>query len=164
MQIGDELTVAVQTALAASGVPAANQTAAGVTDTSEQPHTHGSKPKLQQKQQTQLQSNCLKKAGVGDAQESAAASSAILDNVGKPEKAAEPLHPSLARAVRPFHPSGDDLGDAFAAELEDAEDAGTRRKKKKALTSTDTDLQPGNLGSLALSKRTNKSKHKVVSF
>ena len=167
LQIGDELTSAVQTALAASGFPAVSHTTAGVTDSSEQRHINRTKSTLHQKQQTQVHTDSLTKASADDAHETtaaAAAAGAVLKQVGQPERAVKVQKPVSMKAVKPFHPSGDDLGDEFDVEPEAAEDAGTKMKKKKAFSSTESDLHPGNLGNSVTSKKARKSKHKVVSF
>lgn len=53
-------------------------------------------------------------------------------------------------------PSGDDLGDEFAVEVDSMDNVGKPQTKKKTVTSSDS--------AVAASTKGKKSKHKVVSF
>ena len=151
LRLGTELTRAVQSALAAAGTPAASQP--GDALKAKPGSSKNKKPKSDEKQSNEHDSKPANQPGVGDSSHVSADGTSIgvkdvqtpLANCAKPTASKHKL------------PSGDDLGDEFPVEIEDAEDVGKKKKKRAVVNS-----------SLACTAATpakrNKSKHKLVSF
>ena len=162
LQIGVELTSAVQTALTASGIPAASisQTAAPTSSTTGQPQHHSAKAKSHQ-QQAAAQTSKASKAGKAHHTQAVVEAAQSAD-ASKLENPAAVQESKPGKAVKPAMPSGDDLGDQFAVEIEAEENAGRRKQKKK--TTRDTGSHPNDATGPGTHTTAKKSKHKVVSF
>ena len=157
----------MQSALATAGVPAASQPGDATAAKAEKLFKNKKKARSNQTQNSQLDGKAVNKATADDgSQEAAEGTSTEVNEFLTSMAASEAVEasalrqsPSLkAKAGKRSLPSGDDLGDEFPIEIEDAEDVGTKRKKKKATSNPGTDF---NAASPAKGK---KSKHKVVSF
>lgn len=160
----------MQSALATAGVPAANQLGDATAAKAENLFKNKKKARSDQTQNSHLDGKAVNKATADDGSQEAAegtstevnefftsmAASSASEAV---EASALRQSPSLkAKAGKRSLPSGDDLGDEFPIEIEDAEDVGTKRKKKKATSNPGTDFNA------ASPAKVKKSKHKVVSF
>ena len=78
------------------------------------------------------------------------------------DKGSPAVTQAVAQPQKPKLPSGDDLGDAFAIEIEAAEDEGVKKKKKKAVVSSATETDDADQSDKP--SKSKKSKHKVVEF
>ncbi len=165
MQVGAQLTAAVQKALTASGITASSETGSKASD-SQPPKVPGKKDKSAKKQKHQLDQDAVleaqpnSKAGIVDksatdqsvsAEASMHASLEKASAAGQPQKMAKKTH----------MPSGDDLGDEFAIEIDAAENEGAKKKKKPVEDSVTESVVADGTGKAAKLK---KSKQKVVKF
>lgn len=165
MQIGAQLTTAVQKALTASGITASTDTASKATD-SLVPKLSGKKDKAVKKQKHQLHEDTVleahpnSKAGIVDKSATDQSVSAEASMDASLEKASAADQPQT-KSKKTHVPSGDDLGDEFAIEIDAAEDEGAKKKKKPVGDSVPESVVADGTGKEAKLK---KSKQKVVKF
>ena len=164
MQIGAELSTAVQSALAASGIT--TTTAGKAQRSSQQPESTSKRQKSAKKQTQQQAEDALPTANpastVEDNEQSTPAVTANDKNSQAGTRKLPGVSQSRAKSSRDHKASGDDLGDEFAIEIDAAEDEGTRKKTKKILSGSATDIDTAKGGDQAATSK--KSKHKVVQF
>ncbi len=163
MQIGAQLTTAVQKALTASGITASTETVSKATD-SQLPQAPGKKDKSAKKQKHQLDQDTVvktqpnSKAGEVDkntAEQSVSAKASVQASPAKAPAAGKPQ----GKSTKTHLPSGDDLGDEFAIEIDAAEDEGAKKRPVEDSV-TETVVADGT-GKAAKPK---KRKPKVVKF
>ncbi|KAA6416581.1 MAG: prolyl-tRNA synthetase [Trebouxia sp. A1-2] len=165
-QIGAQLTTAVQKALTASGIIASTETVSKATD-SQLPQPSGKKNMSAKKQKHQLDRDA-----VGKAQPNSKAEEVDKNTVEQSVRAEASVQASPAKAPaagapqrkssKTHLPSGDDLGDEFAIEIDAAEDEGAKKKKKRPLEASVTETVVADGNSKAAQPK--KSKAKVVKF
>ena len=166
MQIGAQLTTAVQKALTASGITASPDTVSKATEL-QPPKASGKKDKSakQQKhemdQDAQLEAQPDSNAGEVDksaAEQSVSAEASMQASSAKALAAGKPQ----GKSKKTHLPSGDDLGDEFAVEIDAAEDEGAKKRKKTSVedSATETIVASG-MGKVAKPK---KFQSKVVKF
>ena len=148
MQIGAELNTAVQKALAASGNGAAN---AGQHDDT-QTQTKGRQQKASKKHKPVSDVNTEQP---DDAVERSVTSQKQPGLLSGAKALKKPLLPP--NTAKPILPSGDDLGDEFAIEVDAQEEDGIKRKQKPISSPV---LDKADSGK----SKAKKSKHKVVQF
>lgn len=165
VQLGTDLSAAVQSALAASGTVSATQPGDAAISLSEHPTQHKKKHKSQHKQGIQPDGKSPTIPEVYHGSQQAAEMGASKVEKAVEASAVGKSTAGKAKAIKRVLPSGDDLGDEFSVEIEDAEDLGSKKKKKKSLLNSDlaSDAAAAGAGAAAPVKgKTNK--HKVVSF
>lgn len=141
----------MQSALAAASTPAASQP--GVAPKAKPDFSGKKEPKSDQKQRNEHDSKPANQPGLGDISHvSAHGTSNGVTDVQTPLAIS-----AKSTASKNKLPSGDDLGDEFPIEIEDAEDVG-KKKKKKAV------VNPSLVSTAATPAKGKKSKHKLVSF
>lgn len=142
----------MQSALTAVGIAAASQPGGAVYVKSDNPSNSNQKPTSDQKQSSQHESKPSKQPRAGNSSPMSADGT-----FHKIEDRPSPVGISAkSEAGKHKLPSGDDLGDEFAIEVESTNDVGKQKKKKKSDISSDY--------AVAASTKGKKSQHKVVSF
>ena len=166
MQIGAQLTTAVQKALTVSGITTSVDTVSKATN-SQLPKASGKKDKSAKKQKHQLDQDAVLEAqpnsNAGEADKSAAEQSVSAEASMQASPAKAPAAgKSQGKSIKTHLPSGDDLGDEFAIEIDAAEDEGAKKRKKTPVedSATETIVAPG-VGKVA---KPNKIQSKVVKF
>ena len=142
--------MAVQSALAAAGTPAASQPGEAVKAKAQS--TSKKESKSDQNQCTEHDTKATNQPRVVDSSQMPGVETAH----GAKDVAIPMAIPAKSKAGKRKLPSGDDLGDEFPAEIEDAEDVG--KKKKKAITNSSF------VSTAPAAAKGKRSKHKVVSF
>lgn len=165
LQLGTELSMAVQGALAASGTVPATQPGDAAVSPSDHPTQHKKKQKTQHKQDIQPDGKSATIPEVHHGSKKAAAET----GASKVEKSVEAsaVGKSTAgksKACKRVLPSGDDLGDEFSVEIADAEDLGSKKKKKKSLLNSDPASDAAAGAGAPAPVKGKKNKHKVVNF
>lgn len=166
LQIGAQLSTAVQKALTASGITASTETVSKATE-SQPPKAPGKKDKSAKKQKHELDQDAVLKAqpnsNAGEVdksvvEQSVSAEASIQASPAKAPAAGRPQ----GKSTNTYLPSGDDLGDVFAIEIDAAEDEGAKKRKKTPMEDsvTETIVAPG-MGKAAKPK---KMQSKVVKF
>jgi hypothetical protein len=160
MQIGAQLTTAVQKALTASGITASSETDIKASE-SQPSKVPGKKDKSAKKQKHQLDQDAVLKAqpnsNAGEVDKSATGQSVMQALPAKAPDAGKPQ----GKSAKTHLPSGDDLGDEFAIEIDAAEDEGAKKKNKPVEDSVTESVVADGMGKAAKQK---KSKLKVVKF
>ena len=165
MQIGAQLTTAVQKALTASGIAASTETVSKATE-SQPPKASGKKDKSAKKQKNQLDQDAVLEAQPNSkavevdksaAEQSVSAEASMQASPAKAPAAGKPQ----GKSTKTHLPSGDDLGDEFAIEIDAAEDEGAKKKKKRPVEDSVAETVADGMGKAAKPK---KSKPKVVKF
>ena len=136
----------MQSALAAAGTPAASQSRDAINA---KPDTK----RLKSDQKHSIHKSKPTKPPPGPPWVGA---SSHVSADGTSNRVKTPAISAKSKAGKHKLPSGDDLGDEFPVEIEDAEDVG--KKEKKAIINPSLDSTTGTLA------KGTKSKHKVVSF
>lgn len=164
MQIGAQLSTAVQRALAASGIT--TPTAGKAQHSSQQPKSASKRQKSATEQTQQLAQDALPTANpastLEDSEQSTPAVNASDHNSQAETKKSPAVIQSRAKSSRVQMASGDDLGDEFAIEIDAAEDEGVTKKPKKIMSGSVT--EPDSAKGRDRAATSKKSKHKVVQF
>lgn len=164
MQIGAQLSTAVQRALAASGIT--TPTAGKAQHSSQQPGSASKRQKHAAEQTQQLAQDALPTANPAstliDSEQSTPAVTASNKNSQAGTKKSPAVIQSTAKSSGVHMASGDDLGDEFAIEIDAAEDEGAKKKTKKMTGGSVTETDTGKGRDQAAPSK--KSKHKVVQF